>query len=84
MNGSVAFEDIEFLSEDELLKITPKFREARLQMISGEFGPFTPGVPLKVPAWMAINLGTVISSDPSHWKCFSSAKLVHCSSTSVA
>ncbi|CAG5098388.1 Oidioi.mRNA.OKI2018_I69.XSR.g15623.t1.cds [Oikopleura dioica] len=56
MNGSVAFEDIEFLSEDELLKITPKFREARLQMISGEFGPFTPGVPLKVPAWMAINL----------------------------
>ena len=57
MNGAVNFEDVEFLAEDEMLKVTPKFREGRLQMITGNFGPFTPGVPLQVPAWMAINLG---------------------------
>lgn len=57
MNGSVNFEDVEFLAEDEMLKVTPKFREGRLQMITGNFGPFTPGVPLQVPVWMAINLG---------------------------
>jgi len=56
MNGAVNFEDVEFLAEDEMLKVTPKFREGRLQMITGNFGPFTPGVPLQVPAWMAINL----------------------------
>jgi len=48
--------EIEFLAEDEMIKITPRFSLERREFISGDFGPFTPGVPAKVPVWMAINL----------------------------
>ncbi|CBY13798.1 unnamed protein product [Oikopleura dioica] len=59
--------EIEFIAEDELIKVTPRFREQRLQMITGNFGPFAPGVPLKIPIWMALNLknrGLVIVHQP--------------------
>jgi len=47
----------EFLSEDELIEIVPNFKYDRvLNLINGDFGPFVPAVPLKVPLWMALNL----------------------------
>ena len=53
---SVSPAEIEFLAEDELIKITPRFSLEKREFISGDYGPFTPGVPTKVPVWMAINL----------------------------
>lgn len=47
----------EFLSEDELIEIVPNFNHDKvLHLINGDFGPFTPAVPVKVPLWMALNL----------------------------
>lgn len=47
----------EFLAEEELIDIIPKFAYRRkLNLISGDFGPFQPGMPVKVPLWLAINL----------------------------
>lgn len=47
----------EFLSEDELIDIVPNFKYDRvLNLINGDFGPFNPGVPARVPLWMALNL----------------------------
>lgn len=47
----------EFLAEDELIEIVPTFRyDQQLNLITGDFGPFRPSVPVKVPMWLAINL----------------------------
>lgn len=47
----------DFLAEDELIEIVPNFNhEQNLKLIKGDFGPFIPGVPTKVPLWMALNL----------------------------
>ncbi|XP_053204344.1 DNA replication complex GINS protein PSF2-like [Panonychus citri] len=47
----------EFLAEEELIEIIPNFKfNKQLNLISGDFGPFEPNVPVKVPIWMALNL----------------------------
>lgn len=47
----------EFLTEDDLIEIVPTFRyDRQLNLITGDFGPFRPSVPVKVPMWLAINL----------------------------
>lgn len=47
----------EFLAEDELIEMVPTFRyNKQLNLISGDFGPFRPSIPVKVPLWMAFNL----------------------------
>lgn len=47
----------EFLAEEELIEIIPNFRyPKKLNLISGDFGPFMPSVPIKVPIWMALNM----------------------------
>lgn len=47
----------EFLSEDELIEIVPNFKyERQLNLINGDFGPFVPAMPTRVPVWMALNL----------------------------
>lgn len=47
----------EFLAEDELVEINPTFKYTQqLHLISGDFGPFHPSVPIKVPIWLALNL----------------------------
>ena len=46
-----------FLAEDQLVEIVPKFvYDRKLCLICGEFGPFTPQVRTQVPLWLAINL----------------------------
>lgn len=47
----------DFLAEDELIEIVPNFKyDKGLNLINGDFGPFTPAIPTKVPIWMALNL----------------------------
>ncbi|KAH7640254.1 DNA replication complex GINS protein PSF2-like protein [Dermatophagoides farinae] len=47
----------EFIAEDDLIEIVPTFRyDRQLNLITGDFGPFRPSVPVKVPMWLAINL----------------------------
>ncbi|KAF7489874.1 DNA replication complex GINS protein PSF2 [Sarcoptes scabiei] len=47
----------EFLAEDDLIEIVPTFRyDRQLNLITGDFGPFRPSIPVKVPMWLAINL----------------------------
>jgi GINS complex subunit 2 len=47
----------EFLAEEELIEIIPNFKYAKqLNLISGDFGPFSPSIPVKVPLWLALNL----------------------------
>jgi GINS complex subunit 2 len=48
--------EVEFLAENELITIIPKFSESRISLIAGEFGPFNPGLPTRVPLWLAISL----------------------------
>lgn len=47
----------DFLAEDALIEIVPKFVYAsKLHLLCGEFGPFTPQVRTQVPIWLAISL----------------------------
>lgn len=47
----------DFLAEDELIEIVPNFNyEQVLNLINGDFGPFKPAIPTRVPIWMALNL----------------------------
>merc|ERR1712008_278803 len=60
--------EVEFIAEEETVKITSRFELDRRELICGDFGPFKPGVPTKVPLWMAVNLkqrGLCILHTPS-------------------
>ena len=47
----------EFLAEEEQIEIIPNFKyNKQLNLISGDFGPFQPSIPCKVPLWLALNL----------------------------
>ncbi|KAJ0411440.1 hypothetical protein ATCC90586_007100 [Pythium insidiosum] len=52
--------EIEFLAEQELIDIVPHFgireNDGVLNFISGDFGPFQPGITTRVPLWLAIML----------------------------
>eukprot|EP01135_Chromosphaera_perkinsii_P003025 Nk52_evm7s233 gene=Nk52_evmTU7s233 len=48
--------EIEFLAEDEPVQIVPQFKSDTLHFISGEYGPFKPGLPADVPLWLALSL----------------------------
>ena len=54
--GNYTPAELEFACEDELIEIQPNFRGEKLQFISGTFGPFKPGKPIKVPLWLAVYL----------------------------
>eukprot|EP01112_Ceratiomyxa_fruticulosa_P015192 TRINITY_DN4444_c0_g1_i1.p1 TRINITY_DN4444_c0_g1~~TRINITY_DN4444_c0_g1_i1.p1 ORF type:complete len:184 (+),score=35.70 TRINITY_DN4444_c0_g1_i1:157-708(+) len=47
---------MEFLAEDEKINIIPSFKMDVLHLISGDYGPFIPGIPKEVPLWLAITL----------------------------
>lgn len=47
----------EFMAEEELIEIIPSFKYPKvLSLITGDFGPFIPSIPIKVPLWMALSL----------------------------
>ena len=48
--------EIEFLAEGQLITIEPNFRQGKLFLFEGDFGPFHPGQNLDVPLWVGISL----------------------------
>ncbi|XP_025115508.1 DNA replication complex GINS protein PSF2-like [Pomacea canaliculata] len=48
--------EVEFLAEKENITIVPNFSLEKIHLISGDFGPFSPGLPTAVPLWMACSL----------------------------
>ncbi|KAL9418425.1 hypothetical protein AB3S75_036396 [Citrus x aurantiifolia] len=48
--------EVEFMAEDELVEIVPNMRMDPLNFICGDFGPFYPQIPVKVPLWLAAAL----------------------------
>eukprot|EP00644_Phytophthora_capsici_P001806 jgi/Phyca11/108203/e_gw1.14.710.1 len=58
--ASLSASESEFLAEQELIAIMPHFHlrgnGGMLNFISGNFGPFQPGITTHVPLWLAIML----------------------------
>jgi len=48
--------EVEFLAENETVKIVPNFTQDKIYLISGDIGPFSAGLPVSVPTWLAVNL----------------------------
>lgn len=46
----------EFLAENELVAVEPRFNAPELRLVCGDFGPFIAGDPVRVPLWIAIYL----------------------------
>ena len=40
--------DVEFIAEKLLIKIVPNFTHNKIYLISGDVGPFRPGLPVEV------------------------------------
>ncbi|OHT15510.1 DNA replication complex GINS protein PSF2 [Tritrichomonas foetus] len=50
-------DELSFIAEEEIkVTITPQFSANRIQFLSGEYGPFMAGRPIKVPMWLALFL----------------------------
>uniref|UniRef100_A0A5S6QVF2 DNA replication complex GINS protein PSF2 n=1 Tax=Trichuris muris TaxID=70415 RepID=A0A5S6QVF2_TRIMR len=49
-------QDCMFIAEKQLVEIVPNFRADVLRMCTGNFGPFEPGVAVRVPLWLAAML----------------------------
>ncbi|KAJ6225420.1 hypothetical protein RDWZM_003965 [Blomia tropicalis] len=57
LNINIIMDVCEFVAEEDLVEIIPNFRyDQQLNLITGDFGPFRPSVPVKVPFWLAVNL----------------------------
>ncbi|CAM9384223.1 unnamed protein product, partial [Discosporangium mesarthrocarpum] len=48
--------ELEFVAEDQLIEIVPKFKHGILHLIQGDFGPFVPQTRVRVPLWLATTL----------------------------
>lgn len=48
--------EVEFLAEKLPITIVPNFAQDKLYLISGDVGPFNPGIPVEVPLWLGLNL----------------------------
>ncbi|KAK8375615.1 hypothetical protein O3P69_008427 [Scylla paramamosain] len=48
--------EVEFLAEKLPISIVPNFAQDKLYLISGDVGPFSPGIPVEVPLWLGLNL----------------------------
>mmetsp|Transcript_32092 Transcript_32092/g.72091 ORF Transcript_32092/g.72091 Transcript_32092/m.72091 type:complete len:215 (-) Transcript_32092:79-723(-) len=57
-NGEMCFsaKELEFLAEDEMIEIIPRFSFQEIGLLSGSVGPFQPMVPVQVPLWLALKL----------------------------
>ena len=52
----VSPEEIEYVAENILVTVVPKFELQVLYMMEGEYGPFVAQTPVEVPLWLAIHL----------------------------
>jgi len=48
--------ELEFLAEKELVEIVPKFTLDAMFLMDGKLGPFSAGLPARVPLWVALDL----------------------------
>ncbi|CAG5129218.1 unnamed protein product [Candidula unifasciata] len=48
--------EIEFLAEKEHVRVIPNFSQDKIYLISGDLGPFSAGLPVSIPLWLAVNL----------------------------
>eukprot|EP01138_Halocafeteria_seosinensis_P000015 gb/GECG01000015.1/.p1 GENE.gb/GECG01000015.1/~~gb/GECG01000015.1/.p1 ORF type:complete len:211 (+),score=37.05 gb/GECG01000015.1/:1-633(+) len=55
-NGRLTLRELEFLAEEELVTIVPRFQLSELRFVSGTFGGFEAGIPVQVPLWLALKL----------------------------
>ena len=46
----------EFIAQNQLIGVIPKFNHDEILLISGTFGPFKPQKPTEVPIWLALQL----------------------------
>ena len=54
--GKLTAAELEFIAEDQIVEIVPKFKHGPLHLIQGDFGPFVPQARATVPLWLAITL----------------------------
>ena len=52
----ISLAEAEFMSQNQLIGVIPKFKFEQISLISGTFGPFKPQTPLNVPLWLALEL----------------------------
>ncbi|XP_041377098.1 DNA replication complex GINS protein PSF2-like [Gigantopelta aegis] len=48
--------EVEFLAEKEMVSVVPNFSQDTIYLIGGDIGPFSPGLSVQVPLWLAVNL----------------------------
>lgn len=53
---SLASEELAFLAEEEVIQIVPQFTEDEVYALTGDYGPFSAGIPVDVPLWVALRL----------------------------
>src|SRR3989338_10552943 len=46
----------DFLAQEMLISIMPKFELGRIQFLNAKYGPFSPNYPVNVPLWLALFL----------------------------
>ncbi|XP_066933059.1 DNA replication complex GINS protein PSF2-like [Clytia hemisphaerica] len=56
LQPTLSHAEVEFLAEHSDVTILPNFQESKLFFLTGDFGPFNPGMPIDVPAWLAVTL----------------------------
>ena len=55
-NETMDIDEVQYLSENELISVVPNFKHPEIHLIRGSVGPFLPLVPLQVPMWMVCHL----------------------------
>lgn len=46
----------DFISQETMIDIMPKFELGRIQFLNSKYGPFSPNYPVSVPLWLALFL----------------------------
>nr|VZH90180.1 unnamed protein product [Spirometra erinaceieuropaei] len=66
--------ELEFLAEDELIQIIPRFKMEAIDLIEHFVGPFHPNIPCEVPLWLAVHLRRQQKCRiiPPNWLCVTS------------
>lgn len=72
-------DELSFLAEEEtMIRITPQFSSPVISLISGNYGPFKAGQPIKTPLWLALffNSNNSCVLVPPKWLTYSIIKTI--------
>ncbi|KAL3318717.1 DNA replication complex GINS protein PSF2 [Cichlidogyrus casuarinus] len=47
---------IDFLAEETIITVVPRFKHAAIELFGKSIGPFYPNTPINLPLWLALNL----------------------------